>query len=60
MKITVDKQKCIGCGTCVAVAPQSFKLAGNGKAELIKPAGDSGKKIKEAVEGCPVSAITTN
>lgn len=66
MKIIVDKQKCIGCGTCVAIAPQSFKLAGDGKAEVISPAGasmiagGSGEKIKEAVESCPVSAITTS
>jgi len=59
MKIKVDSQKCIGCGTCVAIAPQSFKLTDDGKAEPIDPAGDSGEKIKEAIESCPVTAITT-
>ncbi|MGB9706973.1 MAG: ferredoxin [Microgenomates group bacterium] len=56
-KITVDKQKCIGCGTCVAIAPKSFKLGDDGKAQPIEPPGDEEEKIKEAVESCPVSAI---
>lgn len=60
MKIAVDKDKCIGCGTCVAIAPQSFKLTDDGKAEPINPpaGGDSEEKIKEAAESCPVTAIT--
>lgn len=59
MKIVVDKQKCIGCGTCVAIALQSFKLADDGKAEPIDPAGDSDEKVRNAVASCPVAAITT-
>jgi len=61
VKVKIDKQKCIGCGTCVAIAPQSFKLTDDGKAEPIDPlvgGGDSGEKIKDAVESCPVTAIT--
>jgi len=57
MKIKVDKNKCIGCGTCVAVAPKSFRLGDEGKAEPIEPPGDGEEKIKEAAEGCPVGAI---
>lgn len=60
MKITIDKQKCIGCGTCVAIAPKSFKLTDDSKAEPIEPptGGDSQDKIKDAAESCPVTAIT--
>ncbi len=66
MKVSVDKEKCIGCGTCVAIAPKSFKLDNDGKVEVINPAinspsvtlvGDSEKKIKEAVDSCSVAAI---
>lgn len=35
VKVAIDKVKCIGCGTCVAIAPQSFKLTDDGKAEPI-------------------------
>ena len=57
MKISVDKKKCIGCGTCVVIAPKTFKLTDDGKAEVINPPGDSQNSIKEAVDSCPVQAI---
>jgi ferredoxin len=58
-KPKVDKDKCIGCGTCVLIADKSFKLGDDGKAEAIEPAGDPQAKIQEAVESCPVGAIST-
>jgi len=57
MKIKVDKTKCIGCGTCIAIAPKSFKLGEDGKAQPIEPPQDSEETIKEAAESCPVQAI---
>jgi len=55
--VKVDKESCIGCGTCVAIAPKTFKLGDDGKAEVIESSDDSGEKIKEAAEACPVKAI---
>ena len=57
MKIVVDKNLCIGCGTCVVIAPKTFKLDKEGKAELIEPPQDNQKTIKEAIDSCPVAAI---
>lgn len=57
MKIKIDKNKCIGCGTCTVIAPKSFKLGDDGKAQPIELPGDSEEKIKEAVDTCPVDAI---
>jgi ferredoxin len=42
----------------VVIAPKAFKLTDDGKAKVIEPAGDSEKTIKEAVDSCPVQAIT--
>lgn len=56
MKVTVDKNICIGCGACVAVAPKSFKLKA-GKAEPIDPPKDKEETIQEAADSCPVQAI---
>lgn len=56
--VLVDKEKCIGCGSCVAIAPKTFKMDEDNKTEIINPAGDDAEKIKEAVEACPVDAIT--
>jgi ferredoxin len=57
MDVKVDKTKCIGCGTCIAIAPKSFKFDSEGKSEPINPPGDSEETIKEAAESCPVQAI---
>ncbi len=58
MKIPqVDQNICIGCGTCVALAVKSFKMADNGKSQPIDPPGDDEKTIQNAIDSCPVSAI---
>jgi len=56
-KVKVDKDKCIGCGTCVISAPKSFKLEADGKSAALNPAGDEEAKVREALESCPVQAI---
>lgn len=56
--IKVDKEVCIGCGTCTVLAPKSFKLDVDGKAEAINPAGDTPEIIKEAIDSCAVLAIS--
>lgn len=57
-KIKVDPNICIGCGSCTAIAPNSFIMTDEGKAEPKNPAGDSEKTIQEAIDSCPVAAIT--
>jgi len=59
-KVTVDPIKCIGCGTCIAVADKSFRLNKDCKAEPIIPAGDSEQTVKEAIDSCPVGAIESS
>ncbi|HNU95979.1 MAG TPA: ferredoxin [Candidatus Magasanikbacteria bacterium] len=54
----VDAEKCIGCGACVAIAGNTFSLNAEGKSEVINPTGDPEDVIQQAVEGCPVGAIT--
>ncbi|MFH0988014.1 MAG: ferredoxin [Parcubacteria group bacterium] len=59
MKVNVNKDLCIGCGTCVALAPDVFKLGADGKAEVFD--GDlTGKEAQanQAAEACPVRAIS--
>ena len=55
--LVVDKNKCIGCGTCTVLAPKTFKLGNDNKAEVINPPADEEEKIKEAIDSCPVEAI---
>ena len=58
MKCTINQELCIGCGTCPAVAPNSFVMNDDtNKAEAINPPGDTDETVKMAVESCPVGAI---
>ena len=57
-KLIVDKNKCIGCGTCIFIAPKAFKLGKDGKSEVLKNADIESKEVKEAIDACPVSAIS--
>ena len=58
-KVMVDQELCIGCGGCVGVAPDYFKLNDEGKSEVIKEYDEADEKlIEEAITACPVQAIT--
>jgi len=56
-KISVDEEKCIGCGTCASVCSDSFELDG-GKAKPKKAEVDELTCEKKAESSCPVGAIT--
>ncbi len=58
MKVKVNKEKCIGCGSCVAIAPEIFELNEEGKSVVKKqPSKEEESKVKEAIELCPTKAI---
>ena len=58
--ITVDKEKCIACGSCYASAPEIFEPDGECKANvLISETEDPAliEKAKLARDMCPNGAI---
>lgn len=59
MVVKVVKDKCIGCGLCVSIAPEVFKLGGDGVSYVKDVNGDKkySKQVKEAASSCPVKAI---
>lgn len=56
-KIVVDRDLCIGAGSCAALANRTFELDGENKAVVKNPAGDDAEKIRLAAQSCPVFAI---
>lgn len=59
MKVTVNKDLCIGCGACAAICEDVFELNDEGLSEVIvdKVSEDDEENVKEAIESCPTSAI---
>jgi len=58
LKISVNKNKCIGSSDCIETAPAVFALDGEGKSEVINPTGAPDATIVLAARSCPVKAIT--
>ena len=56
--LSVDKEKCIGCGLCVGLCSDSFILDMDGKSEAIKTEADD--CARRAAEHCPVKAINAD
>jgi len=60
IKISIDKEKCLGCGTCYATAPEIFAFDEDGKAKvLIIETEDPAliEKAKMSSYMCPNAAI---
>ncbi len=68
MRIIQERLKCIGCGSCAAVCPNSYEMAEDGLATLKGSAVDeTGNFVletdeagchREAAEICPVQIIS--
>ena len=54
--VSVDKEKCIGCGGCTEICSEVFEMQGDGKAG-IKDDKDI-LCVKDAIASCPVKAIS--
>ena len=59
MQVKVNKDLCIGCGACQAIAPDVFEIEDDGLANAYKPEVEDSQKedVIDALEGCPTSAI---
>lgn len=70
IQIIVDRQNCIGADSCEVLAPEYFKLATDGKIDLVGGTQSGGKwtcelevdekelkKLKQAATSCPVQVI---
>ena len=58
VRITVDRDLCIGAATCVAIAPEVFVLDNEAKAIILATANNADDAtIIDAARGCPTAAI---
>lgn len=58
MRVIVDPELCIGCESCVEMAPEVFEMQDDLAVVISEEVSDDlADKVKEAVEICPVEAI---
>ena len=61
MKVKVNQDKCIGCGSCVSITDSKiFDFNDDGKAceKVDKINEEDIEQVKTAIEYCPTSAIS--
>lgn len=60
MRVEVDQDLCISCGTCIDTCPEVFNWDGEEKAYSIvdEVPEDLEEQAREAVESCPTDAIS--
>ena len=60
MKVGVDRDRCVGSGTCEALAPDVFEVDDDGVLRLLReePADGEQSDVRDAVNACPTRALT--
>jgi NTE family protein len=58
VSVTVDRDKCIGCSACVALAPRIMTMDSAGKAAVISSPLEWSPADGDFVQHCPTEAIT--
>lgn len=54
----INKDVCIGCGACESICPEIFEMGDADKAKVKQNAPEGMSCIQEAIDVCPVQAIS--
>lgn len=59
MRVSVDREKCMGCGVCESICPEVFQMGDDNIAKVLQdPVSDSLEPAaREAADSCPEEAI---
>lgn len=58
MKVTIDRELCMGAGLCVLYAPGTFTHDTETKAVVVDHPTDDIDAVRNAAGACPTAAIT--
>jgi ferredoxin len=58
-RVGVDRDRCVGSGTCEALAPEVFEVDDDGVLAVLRsePAEDELPDVRDAVQACPTRAL---
>jgi ferredoxin len=59
-RVVVDRERCVGSGSCELLAPAVFEVDDDGVLALLRPepADDELAEVRDAVQACPTRALT--
>jgi ferredoxin len=60
VRVAVDRDRCVGSGTCEALAPAVFEVDDDGVLVVLReePPGDERPDVEDAVQACPTRALS--
>ena len=60
MKVSLDKNSCMVCGSCAGLCPEVFAMQDDGTMGVTNPNPDESlkKSVIDAKDACPAAAIT--
>jgi len=59
MRVVVDEDVCVGSGNCEATCPEVFEVVdGKSKVKADPVPSEQEGRAREAVDGCPIGAIS--
>lgn len=58
-RIEVDRERCVGSGTCEMLAADLFEVGGDGIVAVLRPEAEEGDldAAEQAVRACPTQAL---
>ena len=59
-RIAVDRERCVGSGTCEMLAPDLFEVGDDGMVAVVRPEPDGADvdAAEDAVQACPTQALS--
>ncbi|WP_116452613.1 ferredoxin [Blastococcus litoris] len=59
-RVEVDRERCVGSGTCEALAPDVFEVDDDGVLVVHRPepGEDERNDVEDAVQACPTRALS--
>jgi ferredoxin len=59
-RVEVDRDRCVGSGTCEALAPDVFEIDDDGVLTVLRPEPADGELagVRDAVRQCPTHALS--
>ena len=60
MRVTADRELCVGSGACEMLAPDVFEVSDDGVVQVLQDEPDDPEAVRQAAQQCPTRALTVS
>jgi ferredoxin len=58
MRVTVDRELCVGSGACEMLAPDVFEVDDDGTVHVLQEEPEDEDAVRQAAQQCPTGALS--